>query len=158
MIKEANIEKIQPNDVGVIRELFKIYERQLGVNLCFQDFETELQALPGIYAEPRGTILKAVIDKQIVGCVALKPLDETTCEMKRLFVLDDFKGKGIGKQLAERIISVAKEKQYALMKLDTLKRLKAAVSLYDSLGFSHTKPYNYNPESDILYFELSLKK
>ncbi len=157
MTAEVSIEKIQPDDVDFIRELFQIYERQLGVNLCFQNFATEIQELPGIYSEPSGTILKAVVVEQIIGCVALKLLDATTCEMKRLFVLDEFKGQGIGKKLAEQIITIAKEKKYALMKLDTLKRLEAAVHLYNSLGFNSTEPYNYNPESDILYFELNLE-
>lgn len=150
------VSKISEEDIEKVHELFKIYEQQLGINLCFQDFEKELQTLPGIYAEPRGSILKATIGEEIIGCVALKPLDSHTCEMKRLFVLNKHKGKGAGQELAIQLINEAKLKGYQLMKLDTLDRLKPAVKLYHKLGFEQTQPYNYNPEADILYFQLSL--
>lgn len=150
------INKIQEEDLSVIKSLFVEYEKQLGVDLCFQNFENELAELPGIYKEPKGTILKLVIERKIVGVVALKPLSQTECEMKRLYIQDDFKGFGLGEKLAQKIMSIAKEKGYKTIKLDTLARLAPAVKLYQKLNFKETKPYNFNPENDILYFEKEL--
>jgi putative acetyltransferase len=92
----------------------------------------------------------------VVGIVALKKLEDGICEMKRLFVLPEFQGYGIGKLLAEALIEKAKDLKYKIMKLDTLGRLESAVSLYRNLGFEETIPYNVNPEDDILYFEKQL--
>ena len=154
---EVTISKIEQKDIQRIAELFRIYEKELGVSLCFQGFEEELVNLPGVYTEPKGCILKAEINSVIIGCVALKPLEDHICEMKRLFVLKEYKGNRIGIDLAERIILEARQKGYETMKLDTLERLRPAVNLYTKLGFKLTKPYNHNPESDILYFEKALQ-
>lgn len=150
------ITEISSEDIPTIRTLFTEYQKGLGVDLCFQDFTKELENLPGIYSQPDGVILKAVLNNKIVGCVALKKLDEISCEMKRLFVLPEALGKGIGKKLAVEIENQAILKGYKVLKLDTLERLKPAVNLYRKTGFVETKPYNYNPEADILYFEKAL--
>lgn len=147
------ISEILTEDIPTIRTLFTEYQKGLGVDLCFQNFANELESLPGIYSQPDGVILKAVLNDRIVGCVALKKLDEASCEMKRLFVLPEALGKGIGKKLAVEIENQAILKGYKVLKLDTLERLKPAVNLYRKTGFVETKPYNYNPEADILYFE-----
>ena len=151
------IRKIKATEIPEIRILFKEYEDFLGLDLCFQGFQQELDSLPGIYAEPTGCILVDVEDGQIQGVVALKPLESGVCEMKRLYVKPEFRSKKIGFKLAEAIINEAKEKGYKIMKLDTLKRLEKAVSLYHHLGFIPTQAYNYNPDETVLYFEKNLQ-
>jgi putative acetyltransferase len=143
-------------EIEVVRELFIEYQNFLQVDLCFQSFNEELAKLPYKYAEPEGTILLAKVDEKFAGVVALWKLEEGVCEMKRLFVKDKFKGLGIGRKLAERLLEEAKSKGYKIMKLDTLKRLKAANELYPKLGFIETNSYNYNPENDVAYFEKTL--
>lgn len=128
----------------------------LGVSLCFQDFENEIATLPGVYAEPAGAIFKLTVNDKIVGVVALKPLSATECEMKRLYIRDEFKGKGLGNKMTRVVMKAGREKGYKLIKLDTLARLATAVELYRKLGFIETQPYNYNPHEDILYFEKQL--
>lgn len=149
---------ITDDELIVIKKLFKEYEHKLGVSLCFQNFDEELALLPGKYAEPIGTILLAKIDEEIVGVVALRKIEEGVCEMKRLYVQDAARGLGIGNALCEELISSAKQKGYHTMKLDTLARLTSATKIYHSLGFSEVKPYNFNPEDDVLYFELNLSE
>ncbi|MDP1814503.1 MAG: GNAT family N-acetyltransferase [Leadbetterella sp.] len=142
--------------MGLAKVLFLKYQENLGISLCFQGFQEELDNLPGKYAFPTGTILFAKEGENVVGIVALKKLEDGICEMKRLFVLPEFQGYGIGKLLAEALIEKAKDLKYKIMKLDTLGRLESAVSLYRNLGFEETIPYNVNPEDDILYFEKQL--
>jgi putative acetyltransferase len=137
-------------------ELFKEYEKQLNVDLCFQDFETELANLPGVYAPPEGCMLLAEYDNKIAGCVTLKKIDEGICEMKRLYVRPDFRGKSIGRELSEAIVEEARKMGYAKMRLDTLTRLTEAITLYRSMGFKEIKPYVFNPLDDVVYMELEL--
>ncbi len=144
------------SDLPIVRELFRAYAQSLPISLDFQNFEQELALLPHKFAEPEGCILLAYVNHQAVGVVAMWTLDDHTCEMKRLFVLPDFQKKGIGLMLAKELIYMAKFKGYQKMKLDTLARLKPAVTLYKKLGFKPCEAYNYNPESDILYFEKML--
>ncbi len=144
------------DEIGIVRELFIEYQQFLQVDLCFQSFAEELAKLPYKYTEPEGTILLAKVGEEFVGVVALWKLEDGVCEMKRLYVKDEFKGLGIGKALAQKLLKEAKSKGYKTMKLDTLRRLKAANQLYPKLGFIETKPYNYNPEGDVAYFEKEL--
>lgn len=139
-----------------IHELFKEYEKQLNVDLCFQDFETELANLPGVYAAPEGSLLLAEYDNRIAGCVALKKIDEGVCEMKRLYVRSDFRGKAIGRELSEAIVEDARKIGYKKMRLDTLTRLTEAITLYRSMGFKEIIPYVFNPLDDVVYMELEL--
>ena len=141
-----------------VKVLFREYETFLGVDLCFQGFEEELADLPGKYTPPRGALLIAIVKGQTAGCVALRPLDAGNCEMKRLFVRPDYRGIGLGRQLAHRIIAVSKESGYERMKLDTLDFLEGAIHLYKSLGFERTGSYYDNPLEKVSYWELDLKK
>ncbi|WP_435355440.1 GNAT family N-acetyltransferase [Emticicia sp. SJ17W-69] len=143
-------------DLEEIKNLFREYAKFLEISLDFQDFESELAKLPAKYAEPEGAIFLAKIDSQPAACVALWKLEEGICEMKRLYVKPEFQGLGLGKKMTQTIIEEAKGKGYKIMKLDTLKRLQSANYLYASLGFRETQPYNYNPESDVAYFEKEL--
>lgn len=147
------IRKAKEDEMDIVRSLFTEYEQFLGFSLCFQGFQEELNQLPYKYAEPEGTILLAETENSVVGCVALKPLENGICEMKRLYIKEELRGHKLGEKLVNEIIASAKEKGYAIMKLDTLKRLKAACNLYKKFGFVETIPYNFNPEEDIIYFE-----
>jgi GNAT superfamily N-acetyltransferase len=146
-----------PRQIAQVHRLFEEYARLLGIDLCFQNFADELAGLPGSYAPPRGRLLLAVIDDQPAGCVALRPLQDNACEMKRLFVPPAFRGQGIGRKLAEQIIAEARQIGYAVMKLDTLPSLKPATALYTSLGFSPCSPYNDTPLKETLFLELPLR-
>jgi len=147
-----------PNDIAAARELFQQYGASLNFPLCFQNFEEELATLPGKYALPRGRLLLAFADGAAVGCGALRPLDQQACEMKRLYVRPEYKGHGIGRQLAERLIAEAKAIGYACMRLDTIPaQMMEASRLYLALGFHEIPPYYHNPQPGTSYLELPLK-
>ena len=139
-----------------VKTLFSEYAGSLGFDLSFQNFNSELAKLPGEYSPPHGCILVAREGSAIVGCVALRRLDEEVCEMKRLYVQPAFRGRGIGKQLAECVIKQARESGYRRMKLDTLASMEAAIHLYRSLGFNLIKPYRHNPIGGAVFMELEL--
>ncbi|WP_035613329.1 GNAT family N-acetyltransferase [Haloferula sp. BvORR071] len=134
-----------PADGKTVRELFREYADSLGIDLAFQDFEQELATLPGKYAAPSGCILIAWQDDQPIGCVALRPIDDRDCEMKRLYLRPSARGIKLGRQLAERICTEARSAGYQRILLDTLAHMAAARALYSSLGFQPIEPYIYNP-------------
>jgi putative acetyltransferase len=139
-------------DGDVLRKLFREYAAWLGPEGWFTDLEAELAALPGGYE----ALLVARRDGKAVGCVALKPLPDGRCEMKRLYVRPDARGSGAGRALVEASIARARELGYALMRLDTLPTMDAARALYLSLGFRPVDRYNDNPIDGVLFFELTL--
>lgn len=145
-----------PDDLPHVRQLFRAYADGLGFDLAFQDFEAEVAALPGKYAEPSGRLLLAWRGDEAVGCVALRPVDATTAEMKRLFVRPDVRGGQLGRRLAERICEEARAAGYARICLDTIPSMAAAVALYRSLGFEPTAPYVYNPFPAALFLARAL--
>jgi putative acetyltransferase len=139
------------------RELFQEYAQSLGVNLCFQNFEQELARLPGHYAPPDGRLLLAEYDGQMAGCVALHKWEDGICEMKRLYLRPSFRGKGLGRVIAEKIIAEARNIGYQRMRLDTIGPLmKDAVEMYRKLGFREIAPYRPNPIAGAMYMELQL--
>jgi ribosomal protein S18 acetylase RimI-like enzyme len=134
-----------PQDVERVRELFREYAAGLGVDLAFQDFETELATLPGKYQPPEGRLLIAWKGSDAVGCVALRALDRGRCEMKRLYVRPTARGEKLGRGLAERICAEARQAGYSRICLDTLPGMDSAQALYRSLGFVPIDPYVFNP-------------
>ncbi len=143
-------------DIRSARELFREYEASLGISLCFQDFEQELAGLPGEYSPPDGQLLLAEEGKELAGCVALRKIDARTCEMKRLYLRPAFRGRGAGRILATAIITEARLKGYATLRLDTLPSMQAAIALYESLGFRRIGPYRENPVAGAIFMELDL--
>jgi putative acetyltransferase len=139
-------------DGDALRELFGEYFAWLGPEGWFTDVEAEVAALPGGY----DSILLARHCEEIVGCVALRPLGDGVCEMKRLYVRPAGRGSGAGRALVEASVARVRELGYATMRLDTLPRMDAARALYLSLGFREIERYNENPIEGVLFFELAL--
>lgn len=143
--------------IETARTLFREYERWLDVDLCFQSFEEELANLPGKYAKPAGRLFLIEIDGKTAGCIALRRLADEVCEMKRLFVRDEFRGTGAGRQLIEKLIAEAKAIGYKKMRLDTLPdKMPKAVRLYERYGFQKIAPYYHNPHETTLFMEKEL--
>jgi GNAT superfamily N-acetyltransferase len=136
-----------------VRALFLEYAESLGFSLCFQGFDDELGNLPGIYAPPEGRLLLARESTEIRGCVGLRKLNPATCEMKRLYVRRQFRGTGLGRQLAEKIVADARAIGYRRICLDTLPAMAEARALYRSMGFRETAPYHHNPLPGVVFME-----
>ena len=150
------IQANSPEHIKIVADLFREYQQFLDTDLCFQGFEKELSNLPGKYAPPQGAILLAEHKSEIIGCVAVRSIDNVMCEMKRLYVKPPVQGISAGRLLAEAIILKAKELGYKKMRLDTLKRLDKAIGLYRKLGFVEIEPYYANPLDEVVYWELLL--
>lgn len=149
-----------PDQLEAARQIFREYAQGLGVDLCFQGFEQELAELPGDYADPRGTLLLALVDGAVAGCCGLRPLDASdypdAAEMKRLYVRNAFRGFGLGRQLAEAVLDAARARGYACVLLDTLDDMEAARALYEDLGFEPIEPYYHNPIPGAHYLKVDL--
>jgi len=146
-----------PLQIGQARELFLEYAQSLGFSLCFQNFDKELAELPGDYAPPSGRLLLAEFEGKLAGCVALHKFELGISEMKRLYFRPKFRGKGLGRALAEIIIAEARTLGYQRMRLDTVEPvMKDAVAMYRRLGFREIAPYRANPMPGTLYMELDL--
>ncbi len=148
-----------PEQIAAIRELFLEYAKSLGFSLCFQNFDQELANLPGDYASPAGRLWLVTYNGESAGCVALHKIASDICEMKRLYIRPQFRGKGLGRDLAEKVISAAREIGYKKLRLDTVEPvMTAAVAMYRKLGFREIPPYRPNPMPGALYMELDLRK
>ncbi len=147
-------------DVQAVRELFQEYAQSLSVDLCFQNFQAELDGLPGDYAEPGGALLLATVNGQAAGCVAMRPLPDSdhtnACEMKRLYVRPTHRSHGLGRKLTQKLMDKATQAGHSCMLLDTLDDMEAARGLYTSLGFVEIPPYYFNPIAGAHYLKVSL--
>ena len=145
-------------DMATVRTLFREYADWLGIDLSFQGFEEELAGLPGDYAPPQGRLLLGEIGGAPAGCIALRPLAPGIGEVKRLYLRPAFRGRGLGRRLAETVVADARAIGYRVLRLDTLQRLTEANALYASLGFRPIPPYYHNPNEGALYYELDLAR
>ncbi len=149
-----------PAQLDATRSIFQEYAAQSGVDLCFQNFDAELAGLPGDYASPHGALLLALIDGDIAGCCAMRPLHSSdypnACEMKRLYVRKPFRRFGLGRQLAEAAIDAARVAGYHHLLLDTLSDMESARALYTDLGFEDIPPYYHNPIAGAHYLKVNL--
>lgn len=139
-------------DITAVKALFIEYAEWLGVSLCFQGFDEEIATFPSFY----DFLLIARVNGEAAGAVGLKDHGQGICEMKRLYVRDAFKRRGLGRRLSEALIIEAKARGFARMRLDTLMRLEAAIALYRDLGFREIPAYYENPEKDVIYMEKAL--
>jgi len=147
---------VTDDHMEIARSLFLEYARSLHFDLCFQDFDKEMESLPGEYAQPEGRLLLAEYYGETVGCIAMRKLEDGICEMKRLYVKPEYRHFKIGRTLTEILITEAKLAGYANMRLDTIPTMQAAIELYKSLGFQEIEPYRFNPVPGALYMELAL--
>lgn len=146
-------------DVEIARALFLEYADALGVDLGFQEFAREVRELPGEYVAPGGVLLLAWDGATAAGCIALRALEPPeACEMKRLYVRPAYRGRGLGRALAEAVIAVARARGYARMRLDTLPMMRDAMALYTRLGFADIPAYRFNPIAGSRYMELDLAR
>ena len=143
-------------DLEDVRVLFGEYSGLVAEALCFQNFDQELEALPGQYAPPGGVLLIARDKDAAAGCVALRRLDAATGEMKRMYVREAYRGSGLGRRLAAEVIEEARKRNYARIVLDTLPKLAPAIALYRDLGFRETGPYLASPTPSAICFELRI--
>jgi len=151
------IEAKTPAEIESARGIFREYESWLGLDLCFQGFEEELAGLPGKYASPDGKLFLAHFGQHLAGCAALREIETGVCEMKRLFVCDEFRRFGIGRLLIDELITAAREIGYRAMRLDTYPaKMGKAVELYRRYGFVEIPAYYNNPHEGVLFMELQL--
>ena len=144
---------IEPADPAIARELILEYAAATGVDLSFQNFQHEIDHLTEFY----DAMFVATEDGLPAGCVALRRIDAQTCEMKRLYVRPQFRGRDIGRALAEHVIGQARRRGYERMRLDTLPTMTSAIELYRSLGFVEIAPYRFNPVEGSSFMELALR-
>ncbi len=149
-----------PAQLAATRQIFSEYAEQLGIDLCFQNFEAELAGLPGEYCAPTGALLLALVDGEIAGCCALRALDSVdypnAAEMKRLYVRKAFRRFGLGRQLVEAVLDAARMAGYHCVLLDTLDDMESARALYADLGFADIPPYYHNPVPGAHYLKVDL--
>jgi putative acetyltransferase len=151
-IKPANF----PDDLGHVVAILREYVASPSVSLAFQNYEAEFAALPGKYAVPDGRLLLAWKGATVVGCAALRRVDATTCEMKRVYVRPDARGESLGRRLIERILDEARSAGYSRICLDVLPEFSAAQRIYESLGFQPAAPVTFNPVPGTKYLALEL--
>ena len=140
-------------EIETARELFREYEKSIGISLCFQDFAEEVAALPGDYAPPGGRLLLAFVEGRLAGCVALRKIGEGIAELKRLYVRPSYRGMKLGRRLTEAVLDEARAIGYRAVRLDTLSTMKEAQALYVSMGFTDIPPYNDHPVAGTRFME-----
>jgi len=142
------------DDVESARRLFLEYARGIGVDLCFQNFQAELDSLPGSYSPPGGALFLSEMDGALAGCIGLRPFSTDTGEIKRLYVCPQCRRRGIGRDLVSSVIEAARKIGYRALVLDTLRTMEPAIALYRSFGFQPCERYYPNPLPEVLYFRL----
>jgi putative acetyltransferase len=152
------VEAVTSADYAVGRAMFEEYARAIDVDLCFQDFAAELDRLSVMYAPPAGALLLARSGAEVAGCVGLRKLRDDICEMKRLYVRPPFRGRHLGRRMAEEIARRARDLGYRTLVLDTLGTMEAAQALYISMGFKPAASYYVNPLPNVKYFSLDLQR
>ena len=153
MVKNIKITKLTKADIEKTKELINEYLAWIDVDLTFQSIDEELDSFPEKYEESDGAFYIAKDGTKVIGCIGLRKIQTGICEMKRLYVKDDYKGSGLGKKLIKTIIEEAKKKGYEKMRLDTLPKMKTAQKLYKEFGFVEVTQYTVNPVDGAVFME-----
>jgi putative acetyltransferase len=157
--RPAFISAAGASDIAVVQRLFRAYAQSLPFSLDFQGFAAELAGLPGAYDPPAGCLLMARQGNEALGIVGLKPLEPAIAEIKRLYVVPEARGSGLGRALAERALAEARAKGYERVRLDTHRPSMAeAIALYRRLGFVEIAPYGPDLDGQIAFFEKRLSE
>jgi GNAT superfamily N-acetyltransferase len=155
---ETEIILASASDIAIVQDLWREYWQSLGLTSDFQHFAKELNSLPGAYAWPKGRLMLALVAGEPAGTAAFRPIAEHSCEAKRLYVRPQFRGKGIGKALLDRLVREARAEGYREMLADTLKSMTSAQTMYGLAGFSLVAPYSSMPTPDAIFLRLSLEQ
>jgi putative acetyltransferase len=136
--------------------IFSQYANGLGLDLTFQDFTGELKTIDRQYNKPKGALLLVYHENRVIGCAGLRSLDDDTAELKRMFVQPAYRGNKIGQQILDRMIQIAKDRNYKAIRLDTLQSMTPALNLYRSYGFYEIPAYRFNPIEGPVFMEKQL--
>ncbi len=156
-----NIQTVQATtkeDFELAKKLMKAYATDIGVDLTFQDFESELEQVSTLYANPEGAFIIAYHNGNPVGCFGIRKIDSEICELKRMYLSKDVRGLGLGEKLLKEAIRMAVILKYDRMRLDTLPSMNSAIHLYQKLGFKEIQPYRFNPIAGSKFMELKLPR
>ena len=143
-------------NLAAVKALFQEYWDSFGFTPCFQNFDSEMAALPGKYEPPQGRLALALVGGEPAGCIALRPIDAMRCEAKRLYVKPRFRSQGIGKALLDWVIAEARSAGYTEMVGDTMPVMERAISMYERIGFERTEPYGNEATAGAIYIRLRL--
>lgn len=151
------VEAISKEDFQAAVELFRRYELEIDVDLCFQNFEEELKNIDKQYSRPDGILFLAKANNEKpIGCGGLRRWEDGICELKRMYLMEEGRGLGLGKTLLYKAIETAKDLGYSKMRLDTLPSMKVAIQLYEKNGFYEIDSYRHNPVEGVKYYERDL--
>nr|WP_299339086.1 GNAT family N-acetyltransferase [Allomuricauda sp.] len=149
---------VSKEDFETGRVLFQKYAEGLGIDLAFQNFESELESISNQYGEPEGVLfLIFSTSQETIGCFGIRKFSEGICELKRMYLESRFRGQGIGKRMMEEALTAATDLNYAKIRLDSIAQMHAAIALYRQFGFYEVEPYRFNPFEDAIYFEKNLR-
>ncbi|MEM9324859.1 MAG: GNAT family N-acetyltransferase [Bacteroidota bacterium] len=143
-------------DYEIAKKLTTDYMEWLQMDLCFQSIDKEFETFSQMYGPPSGRFLYATIDGVVAGGVGVRKINDQVCEMKRLYVYEEFQGLGLGRRLCDELLKVAQDLGYARMRLDTVEKLQRAIHLYQKMGFYEIPKYYENPDKTVRFMELAL--
>jgi GNAT superfamily N-acetyltransferase len=145
------------DDYNTARSMFREYADHLSIDLCFQNFSEELKNIEHIYGPPEGSLLFAEdLSGNWLGCVAIRKVKTTECELKRMYVRPEFRRQGIGKILLDHALDIAGQLGYRQIRLETLPAMKEARQLYFSRGFSENTSDSAGHAGETLFMEREL--
>jgi putative acetyltransferase len=154
----AFMKATESSEFDAAKELFIEYGKTLDFDLCFQNFDYELNELNFMYNEPDGglILIKESLTGNYVGCAGIRKIEDRISELKRMFIQECHRHKGLGEQLLTQSINLARDLGYKKIRLDTVAKMASAIKLYRAKGFKEIDAYTYNPRSDVIFFELEL--
>jgi putative acetyltransferase len=147
-----------PGDLAIVRQLWEEYWASFGLPMDFQGFGDELLGLPGVYGAEGGALLLAFDSSEPAGTIAMRRLEATSGEVKRLYLRPNFRGHGLGRRLLEAVIDRASAVPYDCLYADTLPSMMGALSLYRWGGFEQVEVYSNTPTPGAIYLKLKLPR